>query len=78
MNKQASIVVPGANEDAPLNITDLTLQPGTTVREAVEAAGLAGYMLRTESGEILTEKDNLYTRIQDGEKLFAAPKMDVG
>ena len=78
MSKRASIVVPGANGDAPLNITDLTLQPGTTVREAVEAAGLAGYMLRTESGEILTERDNLYTRIQDGEKLFAAPKMDVG
>jgi hypothetical protein len=78
MSKQAAIVVPGASEDAPLNITDITLEPGTTVGEALEAVGLTGYVVRTKSGDILDARDNLYTRIQDGEKLFAAPRMDVG
>ena len=70
--------LPGASEDAPLNITDITLEPGTTVGEALEAVGLTGYVVRTKSGDILDARDNLYTRIQDGEKLFAAPRMDVG
>ena len=78
MDKQISIVVPGASEDAPLNIMDITLKPGTTVGEVLEAADLTGYALRTKSGDILDERDNIYTRIQDGEKLFAAPRMDVG
>ena len=78
MSKQVSVVVPGASEEAPLNITDLTLKPGTKVREALEAAGLTGYALRAESGNILAEGDNLYTAVQDGTKLFAVPKMDVG
>ena len=78
MSKQAAIVVPGASEDAPLNITDITLEPGTTVGEALGAVGLTGYVVRTKSGDILDARDNLYTRIQDGEKLFAAPRMDVG
>ena len=78
MDKQISIVVPGASEDAPLNIMDITLKPATTVGEVLEAANLAGYVLRTKSGDILDERDNIYTRIQDGEKLFAAPRMDVG
>ena len=78
MSKQAAIVIPGASEDAPLGITDITLKPGTTVGEALEAVGLTGYVVRTKSGDILDARDNLYTRIQDGEKLFAAPRMDVG
>ena len=62
---------------------DLLVEEGekvgsSAVREALEASGLTGYMLRTESGDILNARDNLYTRIQDGAKLFAAPRMDVG
>ena len=79
MDKNISIVIPASEDDA-LNIFDIALKPGTTVGETLGALDLVGYMLRTESEaeQPLGESDNLYARVKDGEKLFAAPKMDVG
>ena len=78
MDKQVSIIVEGPSTDEPLKIVDLTLEPGVIVEEALEAADLTGYRLRTEAGDDLDEWDDLCDRAQDGEKLRAVPKMEVG
>lgn len=78
MNKNVSIIVPGSAADDYDDLKELTVTPQTTVRQALEAANLAGYHLRTEGNQFLTESDNLYQRVAAGEKLFAIMRMEVG
>ncbi len=79
MSKQIAIVIPGATPEAPTTIKDISIQPGTTVADVIQSAGLNGYLIRSsESGQFLSPRDNIYTATKDGEKLIAVPHMEVG
>lgn len=76
--KQIAILVPGTGQDQADVIKEMSLPPGITVAKALDAAGLRGYELRTEQGNRMGDNDNLYSKVQDGQKLVAVPKMEVG
>jgi len=58
---------------------DLAIEPGTTAKEILKQTGLLGYVLSKENGKYpFGETENVYTEVDDGEKLFAATKADVG
>ena len=58
---------------------DLSIQPGTTASDILKQVGLQGYVLSKDRGQhIFGEKENVYPEVDDGEKLFAASKTDVG
>lgn len=58
---------------------DLSIQPGTSARDVLNQLGLQGYVLSKDRGEHpFGESENIYTEVDDGEKLFAAAKTDVG
>jgi hypothetical protein len=78
MTRQASIVVPGASTDDALNIFEILVKPGATVRETLILLGLSRYVLRNGSGHPFLESDILYSQIEDGTQLYATPLMDVG
>ena len=77
MSKTVSILKPGQGVDAPDDLYQLTIQPGTTVQQALAEAGLSGYSLRTETG-FLAGSDNLYQNVSSGTKLIAVMLMQVG
>jgi len=76
--KNVTIVIPGASEADPLTAREVSIPPGTTVRQVLQNAGLTGFHLRSESGEFLAESDNLYQRADTAGKVFAVPRMQVG
>ncbi len=60
-------------------IHDLTINPGTTAREILREIGLEDYNLsRQNEPHPFGLDENVYTVVQDGEKLNAATKVDVG
>ena len=77
MSKTVNIFKPGQRKDAHDDLYQLTVHPGITVKQALEQAGLPGYMLRTETG-FLAGSDNLYQQASSGTKLIAVMPMEVG
>jgi len=60
-------------------IHDLTINPGTTAREILREIGLEDYdLLRQNESHPFGLDENVYAIVQDGEKLNARAKVDVG
>jgi len=58
---------------------DLTIEAGTTARDILQQIGLQGYVLSKDAGQhTFGETENVYAAVDDGEKLHAAAKTDVG
>jgi len=58
---------------------DLTIEAGTTARDILQQVGLQGYVLYKDNGQHpFGETENVYASVDDGEKLQAAAKTDVG
>lgn len=77
MDKQVSIFLPAVQDDE-MEVRDVAIPPRTTVADVLRAAGLDGYWLRTEGGDFLSHSEDLYSRIQSGQKLQAILQIDVG
>jgi len=61
------------------NHTDLTIEPGTTAKDILNQLNLSGYILSKDSGQhTFGENENVYANVDDGEKLHAVSKTDVG
>lgn len=61
------------------NHTDLAIEPGTAAKDILDQLNLTGYVLSKDSGQhVFGENENVYASIDDGEKLHAASKTDVG
>jgi|GEM_PF-896768 len=72
--KSIVVVVAGSGQ-----AHDLTVQPGTSARDVLAQIGLQGYVLSKNRGQNpFAEAENIYPVIDDGEKLFAMSKTDVG
>jgi hypothetical protein len=77
MEKDITVVVPGTGEAREAR--DLAIKPGTTATDVLQAIGLdpARFQLQLKRGEefeSLSGADNVYSKAENGEKLFAMPK----
>lgn len=58
---------------------DLSIEPGTTARDVLSQTNLSGYRLSKDNGQtVFGENENIYPAIENGEKLHASAKTDVG
>ena len=72
--KTVVVVVAGSGQ-----AHDLTIQPGTSAGDILNQAGLKGYVLSKDRGQHpFGQNENVYPEVDDGEKLYAAAKTDVG
>lgn len=75
--KRATVIVSGVADD---NVRDVELESGTTVRDLLERLNLpADYLLKVQGDNtVLAADEPIYSRVQEGAKIFAAPITDVG
>lgn len=72
--KRVSVVVAGTGQ-----IRDIQIEPGTTVGDVLQQLALPEYLLSKGPNEpFLANADSLYDKINDGEKIFASTKAEVG
>jgi hypothetical protein len=74
--KRIAIKVAGS-EQAPV---DVEIDPGTCAGEILRQLNLQGYLLSTgpNSTSFFGDTENVYARVQDGDKLFASTRAEVG
>ena len=72
--KRLSVVVAGTGQ-----IKDIQIEPGTTVRDVLQQLTLHDYLLSKGPTEpFLANADSVYDKVNDGEKVFASTKAEVG
>lgn len=76
MNKQITVIIPGAGEEAQAR--DATIGPGTTVADILRSANLDPDRWRLElqrdGGSVtLASNDDVYAQVKDKEKVFVRP-----
>jgi len=77
--KHLTIVVPGADPNAPSTANDMTIQPGVTGRQAATQAGLSeGYVLTKGDGNPIAMDVDLFPLVSDHEKVYATTEATVG
>lgn len=60
-------------------IFDLTIRPGTTGRDVLRTAGLPqDFQLSVGNGLLIQSEENVYAAVEDGDKLHASSRADVG
>ena len=60
-------------------IHDAVIQPGTEVQELLQQLALPrSYYLSKRDGLKMAPDETIWHAVQDGEKLFASPPIDVG
>ncbi|MDD5491195.1 MAG: hypothetical protein PHV60_00745 [bacterium] len=75
MEKHIVVKVSGARE--PL---DVTIHPGTTAAEVLQALGLPASVLLTRdpAGQPFGADEVVFESLEEGAKVYAAPPMEVG
>ena len=76
MEKNIAIIVAGAQGSS--EIKDLSIKPGTAARDILGTLGLDGYVISKADGKFFNPQDNVYERVEDGEKLYATTAAEVG
>jgi hypothetical protein len=72
--KRLSVVVAGSGQ-----IRDIQIEPGTTVGDVLQQLNLREYLLSKGPNEpFFANADTLYDKVNDGEKVFASTKAEVG
>jgi hypothetical protein len=72
--KHLSVVVAGSGQ-----IRDLQIEPGTTAKDVLDQLNLNDYLLSKGSNEpFFANADSIYDKVNDGEKIFASTKAEVG
>jgi hypothetical protein len=72
--KRISVVVAGSGQ-----IRDIEIGPGTSVGDVLTQLHLREYLLSKGPNEpFLANADTLYDKVNDGEKVFASTKAEVG
>ena len=75
MEKRIVIKVAGAGEPR-----DIVLRPGVTTKDVLDNLGLGRNMMLTQdaAGEPFAADENLWAKLEDGQKIYCAPTMEVG
>lgn len=72
--KNIELVVAGSGE-----VRDLTIEPGTTVREVLAATGLSDYQVSRGSNQpFLRADEDLHRSVPDGARLYASTPAEAG
>ena len=72
--KHLSVVVAGSGQ-----IRDVEIQPGTTAGDILNQLTLRDYLLSKGPNEpFFASADSVYDKVNDGEKIFASTKAEVG
>ena len=72
--KHLSVVVAGTGQ-----IRDVEIQPGTTAGDILNQLTLRDYLLSKGPNEpFFASADSVYDKVNDGEKIFASTKAEVG
>ena len=72
--KRLSVVVAGTGQ-----IRDIQIQPGTTAGDVLNQLGLKDYLLsKGPSDPFFAAAESVYDKVNDGEKIFASTKAEVG
>ena len=72
--KHLSVVVAGTGQ-----IRDVEIQPGTTAGDILNQLNLRDYLLSKGPNEpFFASADSVYDKVNDGEKIFASTKAEVG
>ncbi len=72
--KRLSVVVAGTGQ-----IRDIQIEPGTSVGDVLQQLTLREYLLSKGPNEpFFANADTLYDKVNDGEKVFASTKAEVG
>jgi hypothetical protein len=59
-------------------IRQMDIEPGTTALDILKSIGKPDYSLSSRRFSSINESENLYTLVENGEELFANPKMIAG
>jgi len=74
LTKRVSVVVAGTGQ-----IHDIEIRPGTTAGDILTQLNLKDYLLSKGSNEpFFAANDSVFDKVNDGEKIFASTKADVG
>lgn len=72
--KRLSVVVAGTGQ-----IRDVQIQSGTTAGDVLNQLGLRDYLLSKGPNEpFFATAESIYDKVNDGEKVFASTKAEVG
>jgi hypothetical protein len=71
--KSISIVVVGSGKQ----ILDVDIVKGSTVRDLLEKLNLSGQLTKGDDPTPFRPNDDLYTRVEDGDKLILTPSTPV-
>lgn len=72
--KRLSVVVAGTGQ-----IRDIEIQPGTTAGDILGQLNLREYLLSKGPNEpFFANADSVFDKVNDGEKVFASTKAEVG
>lgn len=76
MEKRLVIKVAGSTGEPQ----EITIHPGTTTKDVLDSLGLSRNLLITQdpAGNPFGIDETLWDKVQDGQKLFASPAMEVG
>lgn len=74
LTKRVSVGVAGTGD-----FRDIEIRPGTTAGDILTQLGLADYQLSKGPNQpFFAATDSVYDKVNDGEKIFASTKADVG
>jgi hypothetical protein len=72
--KRLSVVIAGTGQ-----IRDVEIQPGTTAGDVLQQLNIRDYLLTKGPNEpFLANAESVYDKVNDGEKIFASTKAEVG
>ncbi|MBI5806285.1 hypothetical protein HZA73_09585 [candidate division TA06 bacterium] len=67
--KTISLIVAGSGV-----IKDLAISPETTVHDIINQNGLSGYALSKGNEQSLSQEDNIFNSVMDGDEVYASPE----
>ncbi len=74
LTKRVSVAVAGSGQ-----MHDIEIRPGTTAGDILTQLNLSDYQLSKGPNQpFFAASDSVYDKVNDGEKLFASTKADVG
>jgi hypothetical protein len=72
--KKLAVVIAGTG-----NINDVEIRPGTTAGDVLAQLNLRDYLLsKGPNDPFFANAESIYDKVNDGEKIFASTKAEVG
>lgn len=72
--KRLSVVIAGSGQ-----IRDVEIQPGTTAGDVLNQLNIPDYLLsKGPNDPFFANRESIFDKVEDGSKLFASTKAEVG